>query len=39
MIKEVNPNGETYLWEYVSNGNKIKQVNPDGTTWSITITD
>jgi len=34
MIKEVNPNGGTWTYEYDSNNNKIKQVNSNGETWT-----
>ncbi len=33
VIKEVYPNGKTYLWEYDSNNNKIKEVYPGGDTF------
>ncbi len=33
IIKEVYPDGGTWLYEYDSNNNKIKQVNPDGETY------
>ena len=32
-IKQIHPDGKTYLWEYDSNGNMIKQVNPSGSTY------
>ena len=33
LIKQINPNGYTWQYEYDHNNNKVKEINSNGYTW------